>query len=263
MLSLSKEIIDWYHNFEKKIDPNRNQLTSHSIQDTQPNKILIPKNHYIAAFISQEVYKDPSKRINLIDEYYLDDKYNTERTVVYKSNLRYEDIFFIGIRGTASSIIDLASDALILVGKDNYSQRKGLQTLYIKEIVNDLINQGYNTIQSYICGHSLGGLLTAYAIEEIPEIVGIGINVGSSPSQIKPNLNFLKREKQLLQNRKDNLRFVNYHMDGDLLSASSVQLFIDTVIIRPRPTPQSVQEAHSLNFFLKSTSPFPFINNLY
>ena len=258
MNTLIKEFKSWYDKVEKMSDPTRNMLTQHSIEETQPYKVSIPRQHYICGLVSQEVYKNPSERLKSISNFDLDENYNYDRTVVYKISLEFDDIFIIGIRGTANSTLDLVTDLLIATGTDNLSFRKNIQVNLIKNIVNDLVSQGYTIPQCYITGHSLAGLISAYCIEQIPEIIGVGFNVGSSPAQLKFK-NPLSGETQILSNREDNLRFINYHMENDIISSASVELFIDTVIIKPRPAPKSEAEAHSMGFFLKSTSPNPYL----
>ena len=258
MNTLIKEFKSLYDRIEKLSDPNRNMLTQHSLEETQPYKVSIPRQHYVCGLVCQEVYKNPSERLRSISNFYLDESYNYDRTVVYKTRLEQDDLFIIGIRGTANSSLDLATDLLIATGRDNKSFRKNIQVNLIKDIVNNLVSQGYTIQQCYITGHSLGGLITAYCIEQIPEIIGVGFNVGSSPAQLKfPNP--LTGEKQILSNRENNLRFINYHMENDMISSASVELFIDTVIIKPRPAPKSEAEAHSMGFLLKSTSPYPYL----
>jgi hypothetical protein len=258
MNTLIKEFKSWYDKVEKMSDPTRNMLTQHSLEETQPYKVSIPRQHYICGLVSQEVYKNPSERMKSISNFYLDESYNYDRTVVYKTRLEQDDIFIIGIRGTAKSTLDVATDLLIALGKDNMSLRKNAQVNLIQGIVNNLVSQGYTIQQCYITGQSLGGLIAAYCIERIPEIIGVGFNVGSSPAQIKFK-NLLSGEKQILSNREDNLRFINYHMENDIISSASVELFTFTVIIKPRPAPKSEAEAHSMGFFLKSTSPNPYL----
>ena len=258
MNTLIKEFKEWYNKIEKMTDPTRNMLTQHSIEDTQPFKISIPRLHYICGLVSQEVYKKPSERLSNISDFILDRTYNYDRTVVYKTDLEFEDIFIIGVRGTADSTIDLATDFLIATGNENFSFRKNIQVKLIIDIVNNLSNQGYTLGQSYITGHSLGGLISAYCLEVTPDIVGIGFNTGSSPLQVKTPQP-LTRNSQILNNKEQNLRFLNYHMEKDLISSASVELFIDTIILKPKPAPKSVNEAHSLGFLLKSTSPNPYL----
>ncbi len=258
MNTLIKEFKKWYDKVEEMTDPNRNMLTEHTLQETQPYKVSIPRQHYICGLVCQEVYKKPSERLKGISNFYLDESYNYERTVVYKTKLEQDDIFIIGVRGTSTNALDFATDLLVASGKDNASFRKNIQVKLIIDIVNNLVSQGYTIQQCYITGHSLGGLISAYCIEQIPEIVGVGFNVGSSPAQLKVPHPF-SGEKQILNSRENNLRFINYHMENDLISSASVELFIDTFIIKPRPPPKSANEAHSISFMLKSTSPNPYL----
>jgi len=258
MNTLFKEFKQWYEKVEKFSDPTRNMLTQHSIEDTAPFKISIPRLHYICGLVSQEVYKPPEQRLRSISNFSIDEGINYERTVVYKTQLEFEDIFIIGVRGTANSIVDLATDLLVASGSENFSFRKNAQVKLVQDIIISLSSEGYSVFQSFITGHSLGGLITAYCLEAIPDITGVGFNTGSSPLQVKIQQPFTQTS-QILSNRNQNMRFINYHMENDLISSSSVELFIDTIILKPRPAPNSANEAHSLGFLLKSTSPNPFL----
>ena len=260
MSNLFNDFSKWLEDYESKISPDSSQLSSHDIYDTQLNKIQIPRDHYICGLISQEVYKDPKDRQKYISSYQLEERFNTERTVVYTSYFGIE--FIIGLRGTADSVIDLASDFLIAVGKENLSIRKSRTIEYVREIIKVLSIEGYTTEGSFITGHSLGGLLTAYCMEATGTIRGIGFNTGSSPAQNKSLSFLLGRLKPFLNDKEDNLKFINYHVEGDLISSSSVDLFIDTVILNTQPKPKTALEAHKISFLLKSTSPNPPLVNL-
>jgi len=133
MSKLFEEFSDWLKDFEKTIDPDRNQLTSHNIYETRLDKINIPRDHYICGLVAQEVYKDPKDRSKYLSVYEIDQRFNTERTVVYTAYYGIE--FIIGLRGTANSVIDLASDFLIAVGKENISIRKNKTIDYVREII--------------------------------------------------------------------------------------------------------------------------------
>jgi len=258
MNTLIKEFKNWYDRIEKMSDPNRNMLTQHSIEDTQPYKISIPRRHYICGLVAQEVYKKPQERLKGISNFFLDESFNYDRTVVYRTDFENDDIFIIGVRGTANSIIDLTTDLLVAAGNERFSFRKNIQIKIIQDIINNYKERGYTPAQSYITGHSLGGLITAYSLEATEDIIGVGFNTGTSPLQKKIRKPFTQNT-QILSNREQNLRFINYHMENDILSSASVELFIDTVILKPRPAPKSAQEAHSMGFILKSTSPNPYI----
>jgi hypothetical protein len=261
MSQIFKEFQEWLKDFEDKTNFINDTLEHHDIYDTNPSKMKIPRDHYIAGLVSQEVYKDPENRQLFLSSYEIDIKYNTTRTTVYKSF--FDNNYIIGIRGTADSFIDILSDTLIFIGRDDLSIRKNRQVKYILEIVESLEKEGYTKKDSFITGHSLGGLLTAYCIEAVDDIKGIGFNTGSSPTQTKLGAKLISRLKPLLNDKSDNLRFINYHVNGDLLSASSIDIFIDTVIIKPKPKPTSVIEAHKISFLLKSTSPSPNLENLF
>jgi len=255
MSKLLEEFRGWLNDFDENINPTRDQLTMHNIYDTRIDKINIPRDHYICGLVSQEVYKDPKDRRKFISVYELDDRFNDERTVVYTSY--YGLGFIIGLRGTANSMIDLASDFLIAVGKENLSIRKNRTIEHVKDIIKELSIEGYETKESFITGHSLGGLLTAYCMEATGTIRGIGFNTGSSPTQNKTISMLLGRLKPFLSDKRDNLKFTNYHIKGDLISASSIDLFIDNVILDTKPKPKSVIEAHKISYILKNTSPNP------
>jgi len=255
MSKLLEEFRGWLNDFDENINPTRDQLTMHNIYDTNIDKTRIPRNHYICGLISQEVYKDPKDRKKYISVYEIDERFNDERTVVYTAYYGIE--FIIGLRGTANSLIDLASDVLIAVGKDNLSIRKNRTIEYVREIIKVLSIEGYTTEGSFITGHSLGGLLTAYCMEATGTIRGIGFNTGSSPTQNKTLSLLLGRLKPFLNDKADNLKFTNYHIKGDLISASSVDLFYDTVILDTKPKPESIIEAHKISYLLQNTSPNP------
>ena len=255
MSKLLQEFREWLNDFDNKINPAKNLLTTHNIYDTRIDKINIPRDHYICGLISQEVYKDPKDRQKFISVYELDERFNDERTVVYTSY--YGIGFIIGLRGTASNMIDLASDFLIAVGKENLSIRKNRTIEYVREIIKVLSIEGYLTDEAYITGHSLGGLLTAYCMEATGTIRGIGFNTGSSPAQNKTISLLIGRLRPFLNDKRDNLKFTNYHIKGDLISASSVDLFYDTVELDTYPKPKSVIEAHKISYLLKNTSPSP------
>jgi len=255
MSKLLQEFKEWLKDFDDKINPAGNKLEHHNIFNTRIDKINIPRDHYVCGLISQEVYKDPKERQKYISVYELDTRFNDERTVVYTSY--YGLGFIIGLRGTASSMVDLASDFLIAVGKENLSIRKNRTIEYVREIIKVLSIEGYETKEAYITGHSLGGLLTAYCMEATGTIRGIGFNTGSSPAQNKTISFLIGRMRPFLNNKNDNLKFTNYHIKGDLISASSVDLFIDTVILDTNPKPKSVVEAHKISYLLQNTSPNP------
>ena len=246
----------WYKNTQKIFTPS-NDLNLREFITSQPyRKITIPRNHYLGALVAQEVYNDVADRKDNIEYLELDKRFNTERTVVYKTSMNYDEIFFIGIRGTSSSIIDLASDLLIVTGKDNLSIRKNLQIKFIKEIIETLNEEGYDKNKSYVCGHSLGGLMVTYILEAVKGIKGIGFNTGSSPAQSSILSKWLITTP-VLQNLTDQLRFTNYHMKGDLISLSSKYLYRDTIELNPIPPAENAIEAHKLSFLLNHTQPSP------
>jgi len=257
---MSNKILEFYNKWyeeHKKHKPTNNE------DNTQyKGRIRIPKNHYICGMVCDEVYKEPNLRRKKIELFELDQRFNTPRTVVYKISLIFDDVFIIGIRGTnVNSIVDLASDALVLIGQEKLSIRKYEQTKYVENIVNTLQNEGYRLNQSYLTGHSLGALVCAYIMMVIPEINGVGFNTGTSPLQVAqitrtiPNI-----FTPILNGVANTSRFVNYHMKGDILSVSSTYIFLDTITLKPFPEPSSTFQAHRMSYILQETQPNPDFN---
>jgi len=243
----------WYKSYRDIFNPD-SEIDLRQYLTTEPNrKVSIPQLHYISALISKEAYNDPDDRELTIGKFDIDRRYNTTRTTVYRD---YQNTFIIGIRGTANSFIDLLTDSLIAVGKNNLSIRKDRQVKYIKEIIEELESEGYDTNGSIITGHSLGGLLITHVLEEIPAVLGIGFNTGSSPLQSKPLSNYLINRPVLLR-AEDQRRFINYLVKGDLISLSSKYLYKDSIEIIPNPPAKNALEAHKISFLIKNIQPFP------
>ena len=255
MSDLFSQFSKWKEDFDKYFTPDH-QTNTFIDTPAVNGRIRIPRRHYICAMVCNEIYKEPNLRQKDINGYLLDTRYNDTRTVVYKKSLLYDDSFIIGIRGTSSDLTDLASDALITLGKENLSLRKYLQIKYVKEIVDKLYDEGYSLNESFITGHSLGALITAYALMEISNVKGIGFNTGTSPLHIPSVARFRQPFKKLLDGVADSFRFVNYHVKGDFLSVSSTYLFKDTVILSPSPAPSAIQ-AHRISYILQETQPNP------
>jgi len=256
MSSIFNKFEQWKKQFKLYLDP---EYQVNDIENpTQNGRIRIPKNHYICAEVCNELYKDPNLRTKNIDTYTIDKRYNNNRTVVYKNNLLYDDSFIIGIRGTSpTSLLDIASDALIAIGKETLSIRKYKETQYIQGIIKELFKEGYNANESFITGHSLGGILCAYMLQVIPELTGVGFNTGTSPLHI-PKINKFANARitPVLDGVANTNRFINYHVKGDLLSVSSTYLFQDTVILTTSPKPSKAQ-AHRITYILQETQPNP------
>lgn len=255
MSSIFKSFEEW----KKKFNKYFNQDYHIDMLNDEPavnGRLRIPKRHYIAAEVCNEIYKDPNLRQKQIDTYILDTRYNDTRTVVYKNSLLYDDSFIIGIRGTSTNIFDLLSDSLIAIGKETLSIRKYIQTNYINKIIQQLTKEGYNPSDSYLTGHSLGALLSAYILQVVPNLTGIGFNTGTSPLHIPKVARFNPRFTPVLDGVANTNRFVNYHVKGDLLSVSSTYLFQDTVILTTNPPPNSIQ-AHRITYILQETQPNP------
>jgi len=255
MNSIFNKFTEWKKDYDKYFNPD--YQTNINIDEPAINgRLRIPRNHYIAAEICNEIYKDPNIRKLNIDTFTLDKRYNNTRTVVYKTSILYDDIYIIGIRGTSASPLDLASDALIAVGKEQLSIRKYKQTQYVKEIIKQLESENYNSSQSFITGHSLGAFLAAYILLDIPEVTGIGFNTGTSPLHIPIVYKFTPKFTPLLDGVANTNRFINYHVKGDLLSVSSTFLFKDTVILTTTPKPSPIT-AHRITYILQETQPNP------
>ena len=245
----------WYNDLQGKLNlKDDNQRQPEELYGLPHRKITIPRDDYLSALVASEVYETPSKRKKKIEIYELDERFNTERTVIYKTDFRYDDIFIIGIRGTANSFIDLMSDLLILTGKDRLSIRKNIQVNFIKEAIKKLKAEGYDPKQSIITGHSLGGLITTYMIEEIPQIRGVAFNMGSSPLQSRTISKFTF-SKPPLARIEDKLRFRNYFVKGDLISVSSKYLYYDTIELITEPPPSNPLQAHKISFIINHTQP--------
>ena len=246
---------EWYNGLQDKLNISEmTQRRPEELHGLPHRKITIPRDDYLSALIASEVYETPSKRKKKIEIYELDSRYNTERTVVYKTDLRYDDIFIVGIRGTSNSFIDLLSDVLILTGKDRLSIRKALQLNFINDAIKQLKKEGYNPRQSIITGHSLGGLMTTYMIEKIPLIRGVAFNMGSSPLQSKTLSRFTFSTPPLTR-FEDKIRFRNYFVKGDLISVSSKYLYYDTIELVTKPPPRNPLEAHKISFIINHTQP--------
>jgi len=259
MAEIVENVLDnfnnWYNDFQDKLNIREMVREKPEILHGLPHrKITIPRDDYLSALVASEVYETPAKRKKKIEIYELDERYNTERTVIYKTDMRYDDIFIIGIRGTSNSFIDLLSDVLILVGKDRLSIRKNIQVNFIKDAIQKLQEEGYNPRQSIITGHSLGGTMCTYMIEEIPIIRGVAFNMGASPLQNQTIAKFTL-SKPPLTNFEDRIRFRNYFVKGDLVSVSSKYLYSDTVELVTTPPPSNMLEAHKMSFIINHTTP--------
>jgi len=256
MNSIFNKFEEWKEQFDKHFNPDYH-VNFNVDTPTLNGRIRIPRRHYICAEVCNEIYKEPNLRQKNIDTYILDTRYNDPRTVVYKNSLLFDDSFIIGIRGTSpTNILDLASDALVALGKETLSIRKYQQTNYVKTIIKKLTSEGYTASDSYITGHSLGALLTAYILQEVEELTGVGFNTGTSPLHIPKVAKYNLRFTPILDGVANTNRFINYHVEGDLLSASSTYLFQDTVILKPKPKPGPIQ-AHRISYILQETRPNP------
>lgn len=244
----------WINKYRKVFNPDEEVDTRQILDSFTYNKAIVPRYHYDTALISNEVYNKPEDRKLKIDILELDERFNTIRTCCYKS--KEENFFIIGVRGTSTSLLDLGTDILIATGKSNLSLRKSEQYKFVKQIIDTLKREGYNIRKSYITGHSLGGLLTVHLIELIPEILGVGWNIGSSPTQTKAFSNYLFN-KPILNNINDALRYTNYFMKGDLISISSKYLYKDSIEINPTPPASGPIEAHKMTFMIKNIRPYP------
>lgn len=279
MEDIFKSFIHWYNeykqtdNFSPTLsvsefgkDPNTNKSVFNPARVETLYRPTVRNIDYYCAEACDTVYtRDNSKRKQFIGpNFTLQNAVSTERTAVYVSNSLIPTAI-IAIRGTASSLLDIATDALVLFGKEYISRRNELQSGYIKEVIQTLKNKFPLTNDNiYICGHSLGGILALYATYFIPRVNGVGFNIGSSPAQIaeltRPkNPLGIKGEKKVFSNP----RFTNYTVQGDLISASSIFLIPNTIVLKPKPVAASALEAHKMSFLLKSIQPqFPFQTNL-
>ena len=71
-----------------------------------------------------EVYETPLKRKKRIEIYELDERFNTERTVVYKTDFRYDDIFIVELHDTIIRCLhEGQGDASVVANQMNISVR--------------------------------------------------------------------------------------------------------------------------------------------
>ena len=260
MEDIFKSFIHWYSTYHNENnlgqtlsaskfgeDPNTNKSV---FNPTRVESVYRPKVRnidYYCAEACDAVYtnKNENRKKFIGPNYSLVNELSTLRTAVYISN-SYIPSAIIAIRGTATNLLDIATDALVLFGKEYLSLRQSMQTGYIKDVVEDLQTKYNVTLDNmYICGHSLGGILALYATYFIPKVSGVGFNIGSSPAQIgeltqPKNPIGSSAEKRVFTNP----RFKNYAMSGDVISASSIFLIPNTTVLKPRRVPSDTVEAH-------------------
>lgn len=165
------------------------------------------------SYMCNEVYKKPSERQN-IDGY--SHSNDTDLHCIY-SNGRER---VLAIRGTVS-VDDIITDLSIVNGTENETQRFA-----------DELNFARNNNITKVCGHSLGGSISAYVSQQL-NIPAIIFNAGAGLSQIQ----------SLLKPNSNSSLITHYRINSDPVSVLWTVGNIKVLpILRPDINPHSIEQ---------------------
>lgn len=219
-------------------------------------KPIIPYEAYQCAKVSREAYKTKTERKPILENLIYNETLSSNRIAVYLDLEGDKVKAIIGFRGTQLNPADFMDDLAIILGSD----KSIIKIASVERLTKIMSVLSSMNVQEFIfTGHSLGGFIAVLASSEtgIPAIV---FNIGSSPTQaVRKGADEIGEK---LEGIKNNLKKIfdsniirSYIMEGDIIAESSIALIPETIVLKPRPGPSNLVEAHSIDYLINNVTP--------
>ena len=249
---------------------NNGSFTTGYIATTKETQtgIFVDYDVKICSLACIEAYKSERERKPKLDwQFIYDRKMSKDRFAVYRGNGLTKSAV-IAVRGTRDPI-DFATDGLLGLSLQDFSLSIAGQLRDLHMVSDVLVRDGVEKDNIYICGHSLGSLVSMYFHYTHPESDCKVFNPGVPLSSRLPHMEGLSRKYKIHDVLK--MSFItSYRIKEDPISQISSGTIPDEVVISPNPPPRTKKQAHSmeylnsmlkLNFTLTMDNPYAGIIN--